>query len=228
MKKLLIILSILFFAFVIFVNCKASPEKLIIGTWEAEKPDETNTTKMVINQDGTYQGYGMKGDPAEEVQITSGTWLIEGSGLTINIEEEYDISSGQLEPIDMFDVEKKEFSFSVTETKLTLPIYLGGNTETLVGTWELHSLYYDYESDTPDSFDSTERTLVLNEDGSYYFTIDSESDSGEGWIYEDDKLLIPVEGLPNLYTEYEVSFVGNGLILSTGSFDLSKTYTKSN
>ncbi len=226
MKKLLIILSILFFALVTFVSCKPSPEDLVVGTWEADNPEITDMTKLEINADGTFKGYNNVGDPPTEIEVNNGTWSVSGNEITINIEEEYDDTTQQLEPIEEGDIEKSESTFSVTETNLGIGTLLGGNKETLVGTWEGYVKNYEFESETPSSEDSVDVSLVLNDDDTYSFEIPGLGTvDGTSWTYADGNLTLTDGGGSGMDLIFGVSFIGDGLVLTTEG-PLAMTFTK--
>lgn len=225
MKKILIILSILILSLLLFLACQESPEDMLVGTWNADDPDnDMGFTKIEINDDGTFKAYGMVGEEGSETEeeVTNGTIEAVEDILHINIEQEYDDDTGELADIGEGDYEKMEMTFVLTETKLAIPVYLGGDKDTLIGTWTMEMTMYEFGVTEPET---GTMTMELNEDGTYSMDMGSSEMTGSEWTYENDQLTITYDdGMGGtMDMVFDISFVGDGLVLEMEGEDAFST-----
>ena len=164
MKKItLIAISIL--AILFFFSCVPTPQDLIVGIWEADMGD--GESKINIKADGTFEV--LEDIDSTETVVENGTWTLADNILSITMEETYNETSGELVAIGEGDMEKQDFTLTVGEDQAIMMALIGGNTETLIGTWTSSMEMTYYNSDEVDESMSIE--LILNDDDTYEMTL---------------------------------------------------------
>jgi hypothetical protein len=212
MKRISIILIVALVALSMVISCGPTLEKQIVGTWV--KLDSANNAlgdKIVIKEDSTYEILNEDSTSGTEIVQKTGTWEIIDEILTINIIQSYNSETSELEDIGEGDTQKLEIPISVDEDYLSFMPLLGGNTKTLVGTWEATQSLYLYGETTPEF--TADVRLVLNSDNTgeiLTFNVD-EPDPITDWTYDGSNLTITYNVDSEL--SFDVAIVGNGLCL---------------
>jgi hypothetical protein len=176
---------------------------------------------MVFTEDGYYKLYSdIDGD---ETLILTGSWSISNNMLTMLFDKMYDEATEELLPIEDGDLEKQEISFSVNEEQLILMSLLGGDTETLIGTWSSSTKHTNKGSSEVNR--SIDLELIFKEDSTYELNITNFDDTQSPplaeinetgtWEYVEDELFLNPSTTPTYSAT--VLIVGEGIALTSDS-----------
>lgn len=179
--------------------------------------------KYTFNDDGTYKYFYYNGTEYEERE--NGTYSTSGVQLVLNVQEDWDWSTDTLE--DVSDENKVEYqTIGLSDTKLRIgSVYYGGDTETLIGTWES-----SYKSEDIDGYSESSMTITVNSDGTLTMkekaTYEEEYKGTYTWEeVADGEIEVTDEDDETSTMYYEA--IGSGIYLSMyGSIDETHYYEK--
>lgn len=216
MKKTIILVSLLIFlaAFTISITaCKPNYSTgSVLGTWV------NGSYQYTFNEDGTYS-YAYD-DGSTTTERENGTYSLDGVNLTLDIDQYWDYSEDVL--VDDEEERKEVKIIGADEEKLALNnIYYGGNSETMVGTWEWSETASDiYE------IDNYKIIIQLNEDGSYYISYEENSSENEDdidrgsykgsrveptWELSEDGTQVILTGSEGSEESFDIEIIGEGV-----------------
>ncbi len=212
LKKLTFI-TIIILTFLFIFSCAPKPEELIIGTWEGELLEFTNY-KLEVMEDESYKAYWEI--DGSQVEAQNGTWSIEENSLILMVENIYNQSEDELQPIENGDFETQEYSFGIDEDDMSLFALTPGENadiETLMGEWTSR-LSFTFKGSTITDFLEYEFTFLEEGLVEILFKDTSGEETITGtWNYDKETLKLTIEPDGEDSINFDVEIVGNTVSL---------------
>ncbi len=223
-KKLisvLILITVLISLTTVFTACGPGAPKEMLGKWEwtngAEGSDK-QTYSLELNGDGSFESVNQKG-----VKLT-GTFSVKGDRITMNIDKKKSRDEDETPDtlISNFILDGDKLCINALLGSFA---FVGGNTDTLVGTWKSYT-----EAITDGKSKKAELTVDLKDGNTGSINMGGNPINITDWAYDESKNEVTGKanmGMGESTVRISVMKLGDGIcgaidLVNTGAVDVTK------